>query len=124
MGGDPVDKKVVDMAVICPMCGAENPDSAEYCNLCLGSVGFFGSDAVAPVSEDNSVYLKKYPSSFSSDTSEQADDKVAQAPSEISPTDVGVYGQRSGYDFTLSVVLGLKRDSSGPPSESALHKKM
>jgi predicted amidophosphoribosyltransferase len=28
------------MPIMCPGCGAENPDHAEYCNLCMSTVGF------------------------------------------------------------------------------------
>ncbi len=111
------------MAVMCPICGAENPDSAEYCNLCLGSMGFFGSDAVDPVPEDSSVYQKKYPSSFSSDSSTLNDDTSVESRPEAPPADVGEYGVRSGYEFELTAASGSKRIHLGPPSRNGLRKK-
>jgi ribosomal protein L40E len=124
VGGDPVDEKVVNMAVICPICGAENPDSAEFCNLCLGSMGFDASNYMAPVPEDQSVYAKKYPSSFSLDTPEKAGDEGTQAPPEASPADVGVYGEKSGYDFELSIPTWSKMEGPAPVSRAAPRKKL
>jgi hypothetical protein len=109
------------MAVICPICGAENPDSAEYCNLCLGSMGFFGSDV--PVKDDHSVYTDKYPSSFNPDAPAPAGEAGAPPP-EASPADVGEYGVASGYDYDLPVVTGSAQDSTGPKPKGAIHKKV
>jgi hypothetical protein len=108
------------MAVICPICGAENPDSAEYCNLCLGSMGFFGSDV--PVKDDHNAYLDKYPSSFSADAPAPAGDTGAATPT-ASPADVGEYGVASGYDYDLSVVAGLEKDSKRTQPKTAVDKK-
>jgi ribosomal protein L40E len=123
VGGGPVDEKVVDMAVICPICGAENPDSAEYCNLCLGSVGFNASDCVVPVPEDKSVYHNKYPSSFHMDSPEHVDDEFVLAPPKAKPADVGTYGERTGYRFEPSAASGPKRDDSARPSIETPYKK-
>jgi hypothetical protein len=109
------------MAIICPICGAENPDSAEYCNLCLGSMGFFGSDI--PIKDDHSFYPNKYPSSFSTDVP-VPDDEAGAAPVEASPADVGEYGVASGYDYELSVVTEPEKDTAGPKPESVIRKKV
>jgi hypothetical protein len=125
VGGDPADEKVVAMAVMCPVCGAENPDSAEYCNLCLAAVGFEAPDCATPVPEDNSVYCNQYPSSFRTDTSESVHDyESGEARPEASPADVGVYGERTGYSFESSSISVSKKDESVQPPRSVLQKKV
>jgi len=33
-----------EVAIFCPACGAENPDSAKYCNLCFAEIVFEEDD--------------------------------------------------------------------------------
>ena len=86
------------MAINCPVCGAENPDSAEFCNLCLSSAGFSSAEIAVPAPKGEG-YLTHYPSSFDENESEQ--EKVAAwedpAP-EAPPVDIGEYGVRSGHE--------------------------
>ncbi|MDD5749123.1 MAG: zinc ribbon domain-containing protein [Actinomycetota bacterium] len=80
------------MVIKCPNCGAENPDGAEFCDLCLSTFGFESPEF--PVAEETDEgYLKKYPSSFSSDASTPPTEEQQEAP----PVEIGEYGVRSGH---------------------------
>ena len=65
------------MVMHCPECGAENPDGAEYCNLCLSSLGFESEEFVAaeiPVEEST----PRYPSSFRPDEADMGEGTASQ----------------------------------------------
>ena len=47
----------------CPQCGAENPESAKYCNLCFTMSGFENLEYTSVVGSDEG-YFDRYPSSF------------------------------------------------------------
>ena len=51
------------MVMKCPSCGAENPDNADYCNLCVSTLGFECAEYAAPPEFDEG-FSSKYPSSF------------------------------------------------------------
>lgn len=82
------------MPIICPSCGAENPDHADYCNLCMSTVGFECAEYTTPAPFDEG-FSSKYPSSFSDDAP-----VVSRHPDEAqpaaAPVDIGRYGARSG----------------------------
>jgi len=82
------------MPMICPSCGAENPDHAAYCNLCLSTVGFECAEYTTPPERDEG-FSNKYPSSFSEEAPKLPPDDLAQKP-PVSPVDVGQYGMSSG----------------------------
>lgn len=85
----------------CPVCGAENPENANYCNLCLARLGF--EDLEYPSANDSvEGYMNQYPSSF--DEPEglteaaggyQPDPGTECAPA-AGPVEIGEYGVRSG----------------------------
>ncbi len=50
----------------CPNCGAENPEDARFCNLCLNVLGFDGPDYIV-ADKDSEGFLTEYPSSFKSE---------------------------------------------------------
>jgi hypothetical protein len=52
--------------MICPRCGAENPDHAQYCGLCLEVIEFEDQYAM-PIERSNEGLLTHYPSSFDGD---------------------------------------------------------
>jgi len=82
------------MPIICPSCGAENPDYADYCNLCMSTVGFDCAEYTVSAANDEG-FSSKYPSSFSDDAPvihRDPDDVQPSAP----PVDIGMYGTRSG----------------------------
>lgn len=85
------------MTLECPSCGAENPDGAEYCNLCFESMGFYCTEYTEAVSS-NDGYMPDYPSSF-----EQRTDVVPGAGPPLQrgdppPVDIGTYGSVTGYE--------------------------
>ena len=82
------------MPITCPSCGAENPDHADYCNLCHSTVGFECDEytSTAPFDEG---YSSKYPSSFSDDAPVIPRNPDDMQPS-AAPVDIGTYGRRSG----------------------------
>ncbi|HEY5532252.1 MAG TPA: zinc ribbon domain-containing protein [Candidatus Anoxymicrobiaceae bacterium] len=88
------------MAIFCPACGAENPDSAKYCNLCFAEIVFEEDDFPVAVPESEG-YLTKYPSSFSDDapTFEERHDGWLASDAEVPPVDIGEYGVKSGQTF-------------------------
>ena len=54
------------MVMLCPRCGAENPDNAQYCGLCLEVIEFEDPYAM-PIDRSNEGLLTHYPSSFDAD---------------------------------------------------------
>jgi hypothetical protein len=76
----------------CPRCGAENPDGAQYCNLCLSSVGFVDLEFTTG-EKTSDGFLTSYPSSLRGDADDQV--KTSKAP-RAEPVDIGEYGVRSG----------------------------
>jgi len=52
--------------MLCPCCGAENPDNAQYCGLCLEVIEFEDPYAM-PIDRSNEGLLTHYPSSFDAD---------------------------------------------------------
>ncbi len=88
------------MAIFCPACGAENPDSAKYCNLCFAEIVFEEDDFPVAVPESEG-YLTKYPSSFSDDAPsfEEGHDGWPVSDAEVPPVDIGEYGVKSGQTF-------------------------
>jgi len=82
------------MVMKCPACGAENPDHADFCNLCLSSVGFESPEYCAPPAFDEG-YHTSYPSSFSDDAPVPSPDEFTRLP-DARPVDIGDYGRRSG----------------------------
>jgi len=61
----------------CPKCGAENPDGAEYCNLCLTSSGLeYDESLAAEIPGEEST--PRYPSSFRPDEVDMGDGNASQ----------------------------------------------
>lgn len=89
------------MVMKCPSCGAENPDHADYCNLCLSTVGFECAEYTAPAARGEG-FTSKYPSSFDTDSQPPPTEPPADQPL-AGPVDIGKYGVRSGEQ----VVEGL-----------------
>jgi len=96
----PIDKKRGGITVVmtCPSCGAENPDDAQYCNLCLSTVGFECVEFAAPVIRDEG-YSCKYPSSFDDDAPAPVSGEGSPPP-VAGPVDIGEYGIQSGEAVT------------------------
>lgn len=85
------------MTVSCPVCGAENHDSAEFCSLCLQGIGFECSEYARPVSGKDG-YLTRYPSSFDPGAPNPEEEAAyAAAAPEAEQVEVGEYGVRSGH---------------------------
>jgi len=51
------------VVMYCLHCGAENPESAKYCNLCFTTMGFESLEYTSVAGSDEG-YLDSYPSSF------------------------------------------------------------
>jgi hypothetical protein len=83
------------MVMKCPSCGAENPDHADYCNLCLSSVGFEDLAFTQAKTEQDEGFPAKYPSSFSEDAPQVPPESLTPLP-DVPPVEIGQYGQRSG----------------------------
>ena len=103
------------MAVSCPVCGAENPDSAEFCNLCLAEIGFECSEYATPVSDEGGL-LERYPSSFDPgapcpDQSDAFGDPAPGAPR----VDIGEYGVTSGHQLMDSAPMFYPGETPVPP---------
>lgn len=79
------------MVIRCPSCGAENPDGAQFCNLCLSTVGFESPEYPTPP-EDTEGFMDRYPSSFGPGAPKIEPKGVTEAK----PMDIGEYGVRSG----------------------------
>lgn len=108
----PIDWKRGGMTVVmtCPSCGAENPDDAEYCNLCLSTVGFECVEFAAPVIRDEG-FSCKYPSSFDNDAPAPVPDEGSPPP-VAGPVDIGEYGVQSG-EAVVPTSEGMKDEA--PP---------
>lgn len=76
----------------CLKCGAENPEGAQYCNLCLSSFGFVDREFTT-VGKTSDGFLTSYPSSLRGDADDQV--KTSKAP-RAKPVDIGEYGVLSG----------------------------
>ena len=100
------------MVMICPECGAENPDHADFCNLCHTTVGFEDVEYCAPPAFDEG-YGNKYPSSFSEDAPVPPRDSFTHLP-DAPPVDIGQYGRRSGEQVPAGAVPPLPEASAGP----------
>jgi hypothetical protein len=83
------------MVMKCPSCGAENPDHATYCNLCLTSVGFEDAEYTHGKTKQGEGFTDKYPSSFDKDAPQPEPDPFEPRP-EAPPVEIGQYGQKSG----------------------------
>ncbi len=81
----------------CPSCGAENPDSAQYCNLCFAATGFESPEYTEP-SPVGEGFTPDYPSSFTSPGSASQDDGglIPRGEPLDTPLDIGEYGVLSG----------------------------
>ncbi len=84
------------MVIICPSCGAENPDHADYCNLCMSTVGFECAEYTSAAREEG--FTTRYPSSFSEDAPSLPPEDDPDRPA-AEPVDIGRYGERSGEKF-------------------------
>ncbi|MBU4386497.1 MAG: hypothetical protein KKH73_05830 [Actinobacteria bacterium] len=87
------------MVMICPACGAENPDNSQYCNLCLECLGFENLEYTS-TSQSGEGYLEQYPSSFQEGAGQAGGAPVGYGPEveqpPAAPVDTGEYGERSG----------------------------
>lgn len=103
------------MVVSCPVCGAENADSAEFCNLCLASMGFECSEYSSPVSGEDG-FLTRYPSSFDPEAP-SPDEAVAYAVAgpEAQPVEIGQYGVRSGHQVVEAGRTFISGEIPAPP---------
>lgn len=133
------------MSIYCPLCGAENPDTARYCNVCLTTVGF--EDLERPIAKETGEgYLTEYPSSFKEegiprgaggyvpqqkgespragpvDTGEYAKPSGAPIgksppPPAASPVDIGTYGIPSGLPVGDEGSAFEEEQTASPPSD-------
>ncbi len=103
--------------IICPVCGAENEDSAEFCSLCLAEMGFEKAEAVVPVPMDDAGLMSRYPSSFSPDAPGSEEDPFAEYAPEPPPVEIGDYGASSGQSIEETVVPEARRIHFGPPKK-------
>jgi len=83
----------------CPACGAENPDHAEYCNLCMSTAGFECAEYTAQSPAFDEGFKSKYPSSFGEGAPVIHPDEFTRQPSG-GPVDVGSYGVRTGEQMS------------------------
>ncbi|MBU1671450.1 MAG: hypothetical protein KKF41_16875 [Actinobacteria bacterium] len=121
------------MPIICPTCGAENPEHAAFCNLCCSSVGFDSPEYTsAPQQADG--FSDSYPSSFDPNAQHLPPDGFTRMPDAgavdigqygvrsgqqapdyspvaAAPVDIGQYGVRSGYPVTPSGYQGQQDDA-------------
>ena len=109
--------RTVGYVIICPVCGAENIDSAEFCSLCFAVMGFDSAEEVVPAPKDDSGLLNKYPSSFSPDAAGPEEDPFAEYTPEPPPVEIGDYGARSGQDIEETVLPERRRIHFGPPKK-------
>ncbi|MBU4391507.1 MAG: zinc ribbon domain-containing protein [Actinobacteria bacterium] len=97
------------MVMICPSCGAENPDNSQYCNLCLDCIGFENLEYTSADQQDEG-YMQQYPSSFQ-EGAETVGGAPVDYPPEVqqapysAPVDIGEYGTRSGAAQPDPVVI-------------------
>lgn len=101
--------------IACPSCGAENPDHANFCNLCHSMVGFDSMDYEAPPAS-NDGYQSQYPSSFGPDAPAYSPDSFTQMP-EAPPVDMGQYGASSGQQWQQAEQQGYYQQPAAPPVE-------
>ncbi len=95
------------MTMNCPVCGAENTESAEFCNLCIAGMGFENPEYTDATRVDGG-YLEHYPSSFDSGAPGNAElAGSTQASPEVPSVDIGEYGASSGQEFEPRQVTGL-----------------
>lgn len=95
------------MTMNCPVCGAENSESAEFCNLCLAGMGFENPEYTDATRVDGG-YLEHYPSSFDSGAPGNAElAGPLQAAPESPSVDIGEYGAGSGHEFEPQQGPGL-----------------
>jgi hypothetical protein len=109
------------VVMICPGCGAENPDNSQYCNLCLQVMGFENLEYTT-VDENGEGYMSQYPSSFE-DGEARAGGAPVDYPEEVrqtsyaAPVDIGEYGANSGALLPDPLVTNLEhvdyRDTGG-----------
>jgi hypothetical protein len=102
------------LAINCPVCGAENPDSADFCNLCLASMGFEASEYTTPAPVDEG-FLDKYPSSFDPGAPSAEEVAASAEVQEAPPVDIGEYGVRSGQDFDEAAAPAAPGPAYGEP---------
>jgi hypothetical protein len=79
----------------CPACGSENPDHAEYCNLCMSTIGFECAEYTGPPTNRDDGFKSQYPSSFGEGAPVLPPEEFTKQPS-ASPVDIGLYGVKSG----------------------------
>ena len=82
----------------CPRCGAENPDHATYCSLCLDMIGFEDPEMTS-VETATDGYLTSYPSSFD--------------PPEVQSQDPGWYSPGDAFSAQGQNPV----DASPPPGD-------
>jgi len=82
------------MVMFCPECGAENPDHADFCNLCHSKVGFEDTEYCGPPAFDEG-YGTSYPSSFREDAPVPPPESFTRLP-DAPPVDIGEYGRKTG----------------------------
>lgn len=93
------------MVIVCPSCGAENPDGAEYCSLCLSTVGFVDLEYTSSELTGEG-YMEEYPSSFQGEAEDTAGGYSPEEPIHpidrvaARPVEIGAYGQASGAGVT------------------------
>ena len=105
------------MAIHCPKCGAENPDSAGYCNLCLEKIVFEEDEFPMPAPRDEG-YMTRYPSSFAPDAPVVEKDASEDPQPDATPVDVGEYGVKTGQEVDETPKpkkVRLPRGSKPPP---------
>ncbi|MDD5448158.1 MAG: zinc ribbon domain-containing protein [Actinomycetota bacterium] len=121
------------MAIYCPLCGAENPNDARYCNVCLTTVGF--EDLERPIAKKTSEgYLTEYPSSFKEEGVPRGAGGYTPVEEEklppAGPVDIGEYAKPSGAPAAKSppppsaepVDIGTYGVPSGIPVEGGKRK--
>lgn len=113
--------RMVGDVISCPVCGAENPDSAEFCSLCLAEMGFDSAEEVVPVPRDDAGLLSRYPSSFDADAPSPEEDPFAEYTPEPPPVEIGDYGASSGQGIDENVLPEARRVHLGPPKKR--HKR-
>jgi hypothetical protein len=113
---------MVGLLIICPVCGAENPDSAEFCSLCLAVMGFSSPEEVVPVPKDDAGLMRKYPSSFSPEASVPDEDQFTEYKPEAPPVEIGDYGVRTGQEIEETIPPEANRTDLGPPKKRHKHR--
>lgn len=101
------------LPIECPFCGAENADTAEFCDLCLASMGFDGG--LAADGGETEGFLTRYPSSFDRQTPGHRESQPGEARPEAPPVDIGEYGVRSGHSYEEGLVPPAQPGRDHPP---------